>query len=302
MRSTSFISTEEVVAEAVEALNDADFTHGIGRSYYELIVHRTIEELALSTFFQRVTQDIFNWNSCGNFTFDLPKNMFNLREIYFFNSSCDKNRGSDCCSGSCSPCNDCVDGTPPVVCGDGGTAGTGLGVNCASCCNEKTCWSDFVTGYWKRQFNRFGESGIKTAERTQFYYESNRGYDSTVRHTRGNLVYFGVQNGQICVSDSGKCFKNVRLVANGFGTDNCELPIIPRELRNVCVDSLKVKGCQRLMLLYPEYKQMYQVYSADLNGSGNAPGSRLQAERFVKSLNSKQREDYNKYYSNPDIK
>jgi hypothetical protein len=263
----------------------------------------------LSTFFLRVTEDIYNWNCDKSFTFSIPKNLFNVREIYFFNSRCDcKREGLGCqCGGTSFVDSGCQDGVPPVNCGNGGQAGTGIGINCVSdCCNDMSCWGDFVTGYWKRQFNRFGSSGQKTAERTRFYDERYAGYIPNLYgdHKNRRMVYFGIQNGKICVSDTGKCFNNVRIVANGFGSDNCELPIIPRELRNVCVDTLKLKGCEKLMLLYPEYKQMYQIYKLDLYGDNTVqnPGSQLKAERFILSLNSKQREDYNRYYSNPDIK
>ena len=106
------------------------------------------------------------------------------------------------------------------------------------------------------------------------------------------------------MSDTALKFKNMRLVADGFGTDNCELPIIPRYLRQVCVDLLKYKGAARLALIFPKYRQMLPMYKNDLFGDNTVqnPGSWLRAERHVKSLNTKQRNDMSIYYGNIMIK
>lgn len=327
MRSSDFLTTEEIVAEGVEYLADTDFTHGIGRSFYELIVHRAIEELAISTFFQKVTIDIFNWNCDGRMTFKMPANTFNLKEIYFFNSSCDSNR----CTTECETCvvDDCcssgnqndtsntgitssenrVESSPitqnPVsdVTFTSDTHNTGCGDSSeVGCCKYKGCWTHFEVGHYAVNFNRFGSTGIKTKERRHNNYI--RQYSTAYEHPRGYNIYFGMQNGDICVSDSGKCYKNARIVANGFGTDNCDLPIIPRELRGALVDLVKLRGCARIMLQFPEYQKMYQVYKGDLYGDNSVqnPGSWLKAERFVKSMNSKQREDFNTYFGNITIK
>lgn len=282
MRSNEFVSTEEIVGEATELLNDSDFTHGVSKSFYELVVHRTIESLALHTFFHVATKDIFNWNSCDDMKLKIPKNLFNIKQIYLFNSTCDSqrcNEGEENCSGSC--------------------------------CNDRGCWSSYVEAHWKRLFNRFGSSGLKTSKispgivdpvyQRDFSYVD---YPANVTRPIGTLVYFGVQNGEICFSDSAACFNNVRIVANGFAVDNCELPIIPRELRQVCVDEVKMVACKKFMIHFPEYKDMYKVYYNDLYGDGSVqnPGSRLRAERFISSLNSKQRDDMFEYFGNIDIK
>lgn len=285
MRSNDFVSTEEIVAEVTEHLSDSDFTHGIGRSFYELMVHRTLEDMSLSLYFNKVTKDIFSWNKCGSGLLDIPKNLFNVSEIYLFNSSCDKE------SGSCS-------GTTEESCGCSG-------------CATRTCWTSFVEAHWKRMFNKFGSTGIKTAKiapgKVDPVYLRDFTYSdmpSTTTRPTGTLVYFGIQNGQIAFSDSANCFHNVRIVANGFSSDNCELPIIPRELRNVCVDTVKLKACQKMMVYFDEYKPMYQVYKLDLYGDNSVqnPGSQLKAERFIKSLNRKQRDDLFEYFGNIDIK
>lgn len=278
MRSNEFVTTEEVVAEAVEYLNDTDFMHGIGRSFYELMAHRCIEELALDTFFDVKTTDIFCWNACGEGIIPIPKNCFNIKDMFLFNSSCDKDREHL---------------TEPLI----QTSG--------SCCGDsndhergKHHWEKFINVKYAVNYNKFGSSGLATKRRTELYREFIHGWDGYERHR--HLAYFGIQNGMICVSDTGRHWKNMRLICNTFGTDNCELPIIPRELRTACVDYIKVKACMKLMVLFPEYKQMYAVYKSDLYGDGSFmnPGSWLKATRFIVSLNSKARKDLQEYFGN----
>ncbi len=293
MRSSDFVSTEEVVAEVTEMLSDSDFTHGIGRSFYEQLVHRALENMSLHMFFNKVTKDIFNWNSCGNGILTPPKNLFNISEIYLFNSSCDNEEGVDSCSGETLQTVGCCDRCDK------------------DCCKTKSCWSVFVEAHWKRMYNKFGSTGIKTAKIAPgkidpVYLRDFTYSDVPMLATRpvGTLVFCGWQNADIAFSDSALCYKNLRLVANGFASDNCDLPIIPRELRQVAVDMVKLKACTKLMLYFDEYKPMYQIYKLDLFGDNSVqnPGSKLDAERFIKSLNRKQRDDLFEYFGNIDIK
>lgn len=136
------------------------------------------------------------------------------------------------------------------------------------CCTQRSCWSDFVEPHWKRNFNKFGSTEIKTATIAPGHidpvYSRPAGYIEQYQQTRssfGALVYFGIQNGQIAFSDNAGCFKNLRIVSNGFASTNCELPIVPRALRAVCVDMTTLNVCKKLMILFPEYKQMYPVIS-----------------------------------------
>lgn len=269
MDSNDFISTDEIIAEASEYINDSDFTHGVGKSFYELIVHRAIEKLALATFYQKVTKDIFNWNSDGNGLVAMPRNLFNVREMYIFNSSCDNERNS-----ITEPC---------------------------ECCTCQTCWTSFQEVHWKRTFNKFGSSGIKTSKITSF--QRDPVYLRRV-NVPSNLYYFGIQNGVIALSDNCSGFKNLRIVANGFGTDNCELPIIPRALREVCVNMCIERATYKMKFAYPEYRTHWMDSQRDLYGDNTVqnPGSWLSATRYVVSLNSKQRNDMFEYFGNIDIK
>lgn len=293
MRTNDFVSTEEVVAEVTDMLSDSDFTHGIGKSMYETMVHRVLEDMSLHMYFNKVTKDIFNWNTCGNGILSPPKNMFNISEVYLFNSSCDTEEGVDSCAGQTVTQCGCED-------------------RCErSCCCNKSCWSAFVQAHWKRMFNKFGSTGIKTAKIAPgnidpVYLRDYTYSDMPTNTTRptGTLVFCNWQNADIAFSDSALCYRNVRLVGNGFASDNCSLPIIPRELRNVCVDTVMLKACTKLMLYFDEYKPMYQVYKLALYGDNSVqnPGSQLKAERFIKSLNRKQRDDLFEYFGNIDIK
>lgn len=283
MTSNDFVPVDEIVAEAAMFLDDTHFNHGASRPFYELIVHREVEHLAINTFFAKITKDIFDWNACGEGIIAMPKNMFNIRNIYLFNSSCDKER-------------------------EIGEDGCGCG---SECCKSKQCWSEFVEAHWKREFNKFGSTRIKTAKVApdhndpvygNYYNGSNPA--SSINRQPGVLVYYGVQNGEICISDSGLKYKNMRIVSNTFGTDNCKLPIIPRALRRACVDKCILDVCTKIMRAYPEYKEFYKIYYSNYYGDGGTtkPGSYLEAERYVKRLDTKSRNDMFEYFGNIEIK
>jgi hypothetical protein len=289
VNSSDFISVDEVVSEAASFLRDEEFTHGLGKTFYEMLAHRAIEDLALNTFFQTVTKDIYDWNACGTLIISTPKNLFNIKGLFLFNSSCDKKR--------------C--GTDNDQCADSSTDNCNQNANCGDdvgeCCKSKSCWTEFQEAHWKRNFNRFGSTGVKTAKIAPGHYDK---VYLTERGAPSGLIYFGMQNGEMCFSDNANCYKNLRIIANGFGTDNDKLPIIPRELRRVIVDTIKYKGCIAIMPTHPEYGNMYKVYYNELYGDGSIqnPGSYLAARRFIISMNSKQRNDLFEYFGNIEIK
>ncbi len=200
MTSSEFISIEEIVSEAASLISDEGFKLA-NFGYYIMAAHRAVEELSIDTFYKKVTVDTFDWNECGDLKFEMPKNLFNIKEVYLFNSSCK------------TKCN----------------------------CSDKSCWNSFAIAHWKRQFNTFGSSGIATAK------VLNGGRDELQPKyvNSGSLIYYGIQENQMCFSDSAKGYKNIRIVANGFASSNSDLPVIPRLARNFIVSAVKERVLYR---------------------------------------------------------
>ena len=67
----------------------------------------------------------------------MPKNMFNLREVYVFNSSCDSTRCNNPNADGCF----CT--TQSFGCQNGE-------IQTGECCCNKDCWTYYEEAHWKR--------------------------------------------------------------------------------------------------------------------------------------------------------
>ena len=147
-------------------------------------------KLSLATFYHEVTTDILDWNECGNDYITVPVNCFNIRQLYAFNSNCP-------------------------------------GDKCSCKCNNQNipeCWSFFREIHLKRGYDGFGGTGIKTAKITNRYDSINR----VQVYPYVDLLWYNTQNEKIISSEGTRHFKNIRIVYNGFPSNNDTLPVIPR--------------------------------------------------------------------------
>lgn len=271
------VSVAEMITDISQNLYDEEFNK-LGRSYYKMLVHRALQAFAIESFYQIVTKDIYNWNEEKTFILDIPSNSFNLREMIFFNSSC---KGSTC---SCSSGNN---GYP-------------------------TCWGSFRIAHYKRTFNRFGSSGIETANisnrsnRDPVYqmpdYNMSMSLNGVNSYNRNNLIFFGDQEGSYCISDNADEYKNVRLRYNGIGVDSDKAPAVPLVFRDAIIDKCVERACFRLKLKYPEYRVHWMDSMISLDGKNGEPGSWKKAKRLAKRMDTKKKEDYREYFGNMDNK
>lgn len=89
MHINNFVSSNEILSDVLMITNDEELRQGLTRGYYKSQVQQALEELAFETFFDEITDDIkLDSEFDTRLNFEMPKNAFNIRQIYLFNSDC----------------------------------------------------------------------------------------------------------------------------------------------------------------------------------------------------------------------
>ena len=92
VHSNDFISTNQLLSDILLNVNDEDYKrHGFNKGFYVSAVQQALEELSFDTFFDEQTLDV---NIPDNFRVQMPKNIFNIRELYVHNGDCCTPAGS----------------------------------------------------------------------------------------------------------------------------------------------------------------------------------------------------------------
>jgi hypothetical protein len=114
-----------------------------------------------------------------------------------------------------------------------------------------------------------------------------------------NLLFYSVQQGVIMLSPSCKPFQKIMIVYNGVHTDIGEAPVIPNYLRQAVKDYVTVKGLEIRIAEEVQNLQRWNLLLQRYDNSLNHPydGSWVKAERRVKTLDAKHREDLKEYLS-----
>lgn len=86
MNHNDYVSVNHIIAEVSHSVGDSDFRNGCSKGWYVSRVQDALQELAFDTFYQILTAD-FEFPS-DKLAMDLPKNCFNIREVYLWNGSC----------------------------------------------------------------------------------------------------------------------------------------------------------------------------------------------------------------------
>lgn len=86
MQANDFVSMRHIMAEVTKTVNDEDFRSGFSPGWYTSRIQDALQELAFDTFFQILTRD-FDFPS-DSLTLEMPKDCFNIREIYLYNGDC----------------------------------------------------------------------------------------------------------------------------------------------------------------------------------------------------------------------
>ena len=86
MESNDFVSVNAILSEVQMLVNDEDLRKGVTKGFLISGIEQCMQELALDTFFMTVTKDI-KFDS-DKLQIEMPKNCFNIREIYMWSGKC----------------------------------------------------------------------------------------------------------------------------------------------------------------------------------------------------------------------
>ena len=273
MESSEFVSIEQIYSDLVTLANDEGFARsGLDRGFYISRIHDAVTYFALETYYQTVVKDIINFDTNFDGTVEVPVNGFNIKEIYLFNGT------------SCS--------THPDGC---------------TCANEIDD-ADYVSVHWKRTLS-IGKSGLRTMKIRQSnksndpvfnpVYGNNRasGYQNYVP---SNLYYFNIQSGKIILSENYDRYKNIRIIYNGMGSPNAELPCIPRILKDGITDKAALDLFMYLKVRDRAYRTDYLDTKQRFEGTGRAKGSLKECKSRISMMDYAKRESLREYLGNSD--
>lgn len=86
MNSNDFISVSHILSEVTSIVNDNEYKNGFSKGWYVSRIQDALQELSFDTFFDTRTLD-FDFPR-ETLAFQLPSNLFNVKELYLFNGTC----------------------------------------------------------------------------------------------------------------------------------------------------------------------------------------------------------------------
>lgn len=269
-----FISIDNLLGDIGVSVNDQSYNRGLDKGWYVSRLHRAIQDLAISTFYDTQTKDIFDWFNGNDLNYPIPANCFNIKEIYLFNGEC-KN---ETCSGSC-----------------------------CDTCEKRYDSARSVKVHWKPTYRNNGESGITTANINKDNRDSvDTGFYTKHHYFSGNTYYGNLQNGLMMFSDSCKNYSHIRIVYSGMGAAEDETePSVPRILSRVIHDRVKMEAFQAIATREktPAARADYMDAKEEYYGNGRTiKGSKLEAESLLKKMSAWERKSYNDYLQSPSYR
>lgn len=158
--------------------------------------------------------------------------------------------------------------------------------------------------YWKRQFNNMSDGEGYTAKIKDD--GSNSGDLFVPNHDRYRMYnfpsyskyryYYNVYNGILMLSKDCLGYDNVRIIANTFGGEIGDLPVIPRFFERAVEDFVKVQFYEAMKSRDPRtYRILWQDAKNDLEDP--VTGSWNKARKRVKSMNTAEKESVEEYIS-----
>lgn len=274
-----FVTPEYILAEVLPELDEEKHLF-ITKGGFVSQIRKCLEALSFSTFFNEVTH---MEEVPENLRMKVPQGMFNLRRMYLFN-------GEEC------DINDSV-----IVRHKRHFFRKGGGPGYLANNKGRDQRNDvFFRGTNPQRFQegvRRGQvdPGSNIGNRRQRSYFS----DYT------DLYFYEIQSGIIMLSDNCSRYERIALVFNSIMDAMEEVPCIPKYLREVVKDWCVVYGARIKRTKDKENRNLWnsvlQEASQRLGREYYNPhGSWIEAERRVKAIDSKEREDLKEYMSKLD--
>lgn len=86
MTINDFVSVDHLLANILSTIDDEKLRKGFSKGWYVSRIQKALQELAFETFFDKVTLDL-ELNT-DTLSMEMPEGIFNIREIYIYNSDC----------------------------------------------------------------------------------------------------------------------------------------------------------------------------------------------------------------------
>lgn len=257
MNTNAYIEPGIIISKAAVMAGDKDFK-SLSRPFYNVLVQQAFEKLAINTFFDEKRKDI---PLDGGLVYDLPKDCFNVKNIYIFS-------GTIC---------DITNSIKLWWKRNYYTQGNGYIAN-----DKGNNMNDpFYDN--RNVFHRYGEA-----------------VSVRMPDTLNNVHYYNMQMGKLMISSSCRGIgQSLHIHYNGTGCPIDEAPIIPIFLREAMEDYVITEALLARIANdagdVRKWQSLYQIHERKLNGPYD--GSWARAEYAVKSMNSSQREDLKEYLS-----
>ena len=85
MDSNDYLSVNHILAEASQALADKDFRSGMSKGWYISRIQDALQEIAIDTFYQKITDD---FDVPADLNLPMIDNAFNIRLMVLYNGDC----------------------------------------------------------------------------------------------------------------------------------------------------------------------------------------------------------------------
>ena len=251
MTANDFVSIDHILADVTATVNDMDFKKGFSKGWYISRIQDAMQELSFDTYWLKVQQDIEMPENCQ---LKMPKNVFNVREIYLYSGEI------------CNPAN-----------------------------------SQVV--YWKRLFNNTSSGEGYTAKvkddgsnSGDAFLPNQRYFTKNTNGFWGPKYYYNVMNGLLMFSKDCNSFPYVRIIYNGMGVENGDMPIIPRFFERAVVDYVEERFYNAMKSRDPRtYRGLWTDSFNRLNDFRT--GSWSKAKKRIKSMDSQEKESMEEYIS-----
>lgn len=258
MDINDFLSVDEILSDVLMNTNDEALRKGFSKGWYVSQIQQSIEEISLDSFYDIQTRD-FDMDTV-NLSLEMPKNAFNIREMYLHNGDC------------CEPDSFAIVHWKRLHNNKGrGAVSTGKQVEGGRAEIDPFFGGTFFV-------SRLGTTGSTSGSRT----------------VRGeNVRYANIYNGLIMFDPGAAEFTKVRLVYNGLGGELGDIPVIPRFFRQYCIGFVCEKFFGVRKVEVPGERIHWVDWSTKLNDPRN--GLEIKALKRISSMNKWEKESLNEY-------
>jgi len=158
--------------------------------------------------------------------------------------------------------------------------------------------------YWKRHFNNTSRGGEGYTSRVKddgsnggdIFQPNQRIYSRNMEGFYGPKFYYNVNNGLMMFSKECSSFPYIRIIFNGMGVENGELPIIPRFFERAVVEYVEERFYNAMKARDPRvYRALWSDAYSRLNDPVN--GGWNKARKRIKSMDSQEKESMEEYIS-----